>query len=539
MNKKYLQSSEHAWGTGATFEQFEVLGSYNPMHFVLRLSPDIHNRLSTVTPGIRHGDELDGETTLAFSTYFHETIHWWQHIGTNIGLLLSLSYPAQSHVNHTLLKGLLGQTGPVKSLMSYDLNVLGVNSNEDVNRVLNNHHDIEFGKLLMFFPLRAEQIAKRKYYECMGHSYVMLWSTLLWLLASTFDQNHHFIPDPRVWESHFLDLKKRKVEGYYWGSPIRVTPLGVRELFEGQARFSQIQYLYNASGRSLTWKDCDGLGLLSGVYIEAFKAFLVGTGSEWPSRIDDPIVGLFLLVCDVALNPTEGFPFDLINYEAFIISSDPGIRFYICSKMIGEKKKSLKTLVQKFNYDEYESGCCELCEMLKCPTPLDSARRVERWASSQDSLGALLSEESSFRFSDENQPVRVFFSQFIRFQQDKVKRPDYFCWPGFHSAGELCSEETSRLFMKHEALFTGGVDEIIRPRVYENKEGADVQAMFENFYAWNILYDLYRQWVMADGPFEYDYDWLTTRFEPAVMKNWACERFEAVYGVHPDNFQII
>jgi hypothetical protein len=32
----------------------------------------------------------------AMSTYLHETIHWWQHVGNTAGLFLSLTYPVQA-----------------------------------------------------------------------------------------------------------------------------------------------------------------------------------------------------------------------------------------------------------------------------------------------------------------------------------------------------------------------------------------------------------------------------------------------------------
>jgi hypothetical protein len=32
----------------------------------------------------------------AFSTYLHETIHWWQHVGSTIGLLRSLAARGES-----------------------------------------------------------------------------------------------------------------------------------------------------------------------------------------------------------------------------------------------------------------------------------------------------------------------------------------------------------------------------------------------------------------------------------------------------------
>lgn len=69
----------------------EAHGLYNAFHFVLRLSPLVHQRLSRLPTGPAMASGLDAETLQALSTYLHETIHWWQHIGTTHGLLKPLA----------------------------------------------------------------------------------------------------------------------------------------------------------------------------------------------------------------------------------------------------------------------------------------------------------------------------------------------------------------------------------------------------------------------------------------------------------------
>jgi hypothetical protein len=66
-------------------------GLYNSFQFVLRLSPEVHRRIDALPMRIVTGvSDFDG--VQAFSTYLHETIHWWQHVGSTAGFLLSLSY---------------------------------------------------------------------------------------------------------------------------------------------------------------------------------------------------------------------------------------------------------------------------------------------------------------------------------------------------------------------------------------------------------------------------------------------------------------
>jgi hypothetical protein len=67
------------------------LGTYTTEHFVLRLSPKVHELVDAVPSGVYAAGELDSATIQAFSTYVHETVHWWQHIGSTSGLVLSLA----------------------------------------------------------------------------------------------------------------------------------------------------------------------------------------------------------------------------------------------------------------------------------------------------------------------------------------------------------------------------------------------------------------------------------------------------------------
>ena len=90
-------------------------GCYSPLQFVLRLSPEVHRQLASLPSGIVRGN-ADSDSLQAFSTYLHETVHWWQHIGSTAGFMRSMSYPAQSHANFKHLRRLLEAIGPKKSI---------------------------------------------------------------------------------------------------------------------------------------------------------------------------------------------------------------------------------------------------------------------------------------------------------------------------------------------------------------------------------------------------------------------------------------
>ncbi|MBE9640628.1 hypothetical protein [Salipiger mangrovisoli] len=55
-------------------------GTYTTEHFVLRLSPRAHELVDAITR--QETDDYEtAELYQAYSTYLHETIHWWQHVG--------------------------------------------------------------------------------------------------------------------------------------------------------------------------------------------------------------------------------------------------------------------------------------------------------------------------------------------------------------------------------------------------------------------------------------------------------------------------
>ena len=549
LNKNLLSDQDEAWQLPSKFHScWNARGSYNPLEFVLRLRPDIHQALDTINPGIRSAGELEYSQIEAFSTYFHETIHWWQHVGSTIGLTLSFLYPAQSHVNYRHLKWFNQHVGQIKSIRKYNLAHAKPKSQETesdrkTNIILNNWHDIEFFRWLVIDPKRANEYLNDPYFECVGHSYKITIGSILWLLSSTIDPNFTIFPDPRNWEPEFQALKNKKQEGYFHGSQVRLSPIGAREIFEGQARFSQLQYLYSASGGNFSWDAFRSIGMLNGVYREAFDVFLKIAGVNWPDTPLAPAVGLFLLVCDIAINPTDGFPFDIDNLSFFVPSVDPGIRFLMLCNAIVEIKPSLLNAITKYSKEEYLEISELLCRKLAYRTPNTIAKNVTHWTKTHEGCKAILNEDASFDFKLENLPVRVFFARFLRFQIDKFSSPEFFCWPGIWSAGDrngLCSlERAEELFDEHRALFLDREDGDVYLRTFPDKNEQTALKTFNTFYSWNATYELTRQWIVEDGPFDLYFFWLTSKYSRQEMEEWAAKCFEQSYGIEISSFQIL
>ncbi|OKO80577.1 hypothetical protein [Bradyrhizobium sp. AS23.2] len=543
-NSDLMNSPEAVLEAPPTFAAcLNAHGLYNTMQFVLRLSPRIHQLLDAVPSGVYPRGEVDGETIVAYSTYLHETVHWWQHIGSTTGLIVSLCYPAQAHANLDALKEVVRRTGLNKSLLKWaeDAARSGTPSTDEgirnANTAVNNAIDVEFFKLFIMQPERAREINAEHYFECVGHSFRIAYTLALELIATAVDPDYVHIPDVTRWASHFDRLTSEQVEGFYYGTPIRVGPVGVRAIFEGQARFIQLQYLAFGSQKL----DCATLGdagYFEGIYGDAFRVFLKLTGAEWPDSIEDPLVGLFLLICDLAINPSAGFPCDIEDFHNFILDTDPGIRFgNLC--LAAKQSPELWTAVQNYSREEYVAVSEALMAACEYDHSLRGLEEVARWPEKVPAISELMAEKETFAFGVANLPVRVVLSHFIAFSIDKLAHPEFFCWAGAWMAGPRTSDEVQKMFLRHLSIYADrGDKEGIYPRDIPGKDQASVFQTLNMFYGNNLVYDLTRQWILQNGPFKYDYSWLTEN-PPAKYAEWANKQFEKLYGAHPDAVNIL
>jgi hypothetical protein len=514
------------------------------MQFVLRLRPDVHRELKMVPEGIIARSAVANPALWAYSTYFHEMIHWWQHSGSTLGLILSLSHPAQTHMNHRAMCQFIQAFGPQKSIRAFDERLVPSNYADaeavaNTHRIVNNFQDIEFARRWIVDPATAREFVRDPYFESVGHSLDIAWSGVNWLLSSIVDDGSAILPDVAGWETEFDRLRRQEAHGFYYGSPVGIPPLGAREIFEAQARFSQLQLLGGGADGRLTIDECSNRRMLDGVYGAAFKTFLALTNSHPPKYIHDPLVGLFLLVCDIALNPAEGFPFDISSFSSFIENVDPGMRFHRACGAIANRSPDLKGLIVDYSHAEYIQASATICTALGERTPVQITDYICGWADASDAIKKLLCEEKDFGFADANLPVRVLLARFICFQLDKQHAPEFFCWPGIWASGERADDRGRRLLNANAALFLDGEDGDVYPREWPGKSPEHVQRTFDRFYAWNVVYDLGRQWVLREGPFDLRYTSLTSKYRTSEIVEWAAHHFANSFGVDPRHFNVV
>jgi hypothetical protein len=459
--------------------------------------------------------------------------------------MLSLNYPVQSHATHFDLKTLVQEDGFKKSirLQARDLSERGPTGfgtpAGTANTIVNNHFDLLAFRAFTLGPAAAKDAVEDNLFENVGHAFHVTYDLTLGVIAATIDRNFAVIPNPIEWREGLQDLSERKIEGYYHGSPVGLWPIGAYEIFEGQARFSQIQYLSYACGHRLDFNDFKKFGLLSGKYVEAFEHFLRLTDSQWPQRANDPLVGLFLLICDLAINPGCGFPFPIAaSYETFIRDTNPADRFVLFSRLIALKFPAFKKAVVKCDRTEYATLVTELSLAARDYSILQIAQTFSGWFTRTGPLADLLREYETYKFEAGNFVIRHLLAHFLAFQKDKYRSPEFFCWPGAWMAGDRTSDSVRLLFEQHGALFVDKEeDDGVFARLQPNRNEAAVQRTFNQFYHNAVVFDLTNQWIGQAGSFNYDIEWLDSKHSHVEAKAFLRRQFISAFDLDPEDVQ--
>lgn len=521
-------------------------GSYETTRFVLRLSPKNHELMDKLEANAYGEGPIPWEAVQAYSTYIHETVHWWQHVGSTSGLLLSLSYFSQLHSTMNELQECLERFGPIKSLKRYTDQVLldeGWDAQEKLapaNFAVNNALDIFYYKSYALRPRRAiHWMIKDNHFEDIGYMYSIVYGQLIGLISDTIDPEFHFLPNLDHLSEETLRLHNEGHEGFVKNSKVRLPYVGLHAIYEGQARFIQLDFLNRVREEPLTCEEWQAEGYLSGIYVEAFESFLQHTETEWPSSLFDPIVPLFLLVCDLAINPTRGIPFDFSNLENLIHEVDVGTRFAEFCFAI-KNAPHLKFAIKKLSLEEYVEVSGELCKACHYDHPMVSLEEVVRWADEYPLVQQLMEEHRTFEFKPDNLNIRVFLSHYISMCKDKYEHPHFFCWPGAYMAGHSSDVVFRKVWLRHLSLFSDKADKDgIYPRKWPDRSEKAVMETFNRFYGTMAVYELTEQWILRDGPFNFDFRWMSDNYDEQSFIDWANGSFRKAFGVDLSAFKIL
>ncbi len=514
-------------------------GLYNSFQFVLRLSPEVHRKIKAFhNQGVKTIDGTSFENFQAYSTYLHETIHWWQHIGSTFGFIQSLIYPTQTYMNLSHAKDFISQIGKFKSIICWlekKSSTAPVEHQQIANIITNNYFDTEFFRLMMHSPSFVNKVINTPFFESQGHSAFITYGNVINLLERSIDieRDQSVFPKYDSWSDYFKELRDEKVDGYFYNGKVFVPKIGALHILEGQARFSQMQFLSSVLLHEVSFDFFKNEGMLFGQYIEAFNFFLEKIKKSYPEKLNDPIVSLFLLVCDLSLNPGEGFPLELRIDRNFIKSIDPGIRFLSFTDLISKNVDEYLKYLNNLDRREYFTLGNLLCEKCGFYTPSVVMRKILDWKESCPNIREVLRESENFEYQPLNLPIRILLSHFIKFTEDKFKFPEFFCWPGIHKVGESVKPEYMDVFNRNLALF---VDHPVKHGIYTgfksevNKETE--KRIIESFYQNNVAYNLFRHWITSKDDFEYEYTWLT---HDATLEEYIdfCDRtFKGLVGIN-------
>lgn len=521
-------------------------GSYETTRFVLRLSPRNHELVDKLVGGAFGEDSIPWEAIQAYSTYIHETIHWWQHVGSTSGLLLSLSYFSQCHSSIHELRETIQKFGPIKPLKRWTDQVLlkeGWAAQEKLasaNIAVNNALDVSYYKDYAYEPRKAiHRIINENHFEDIGYTYSIVYGQLIGLISDSIDPEFDFLPRLDRLNSETLRLYNERCEGFHKGSAVRLPPLGIHAIYEGQARFIQLDFLNRALSEPLSCDEWRKEGYLSGIYVEAFESFLKLTESDWPTSLCDPLIPLFLLVCDLAINPTRGFPLEIECHETLIHDVDVGVRFAeLCYAIKG--KPHLKTSIRNLSRDEYVDVSEELTEARGYDHPLSALHEVTRWVSNYQRVQELMEEYRTFEFKPVNINITVFLSHFIKMCSDKFENPQMFCWPGAYLAGDPSDNGMREVWLRHLSLFSDKADKDgVYPRKWPDRPEEAVMTTFHRFYSMMAIYELTEQWILRDGPFDCKFSWMSDNYDQNAFDSWANESFKKYFNVALSDFVII
>lgn len=519
-----------------------VRGEYDRRKFLLSLSSDIHEelQLSNGEPGQVFFSPVSSKKAQAFSVYLHETIHWWQHIGSFAGFMQTCIFPASIHLNFDRLEKILRVYGAKKSvfrLLEQEASKAFSPSIDDLNVIVNNMKDAEFFVAAIQFPTNLEIIANDKFYEGRGHSFGLAYTAVASALSG-FDAQFDVLPNPTAWQQSIQARKVERAIEYYYGSPVRVPPIGLNALFEGQARFSQMQYLYQASGATLEWDDFEEAGMFGEIYVEAFTLFLELTGIAFPDNVLSSEVGLFLIICDLAINPTDGFPLPIRSFETFVDDVDPGTRFLRLCRAVG-KNREISDAVKDFSEKDYLQVSTALCNLAHITHPNVALDAVLEWTLHSPNIDKIVREGNALKFENENMAMRLLVAKFVAFCKDKRSNPEFFCWPGAGMTESKAHARATSLFQDHQSLFTNRADKRgIYPRVIKGIDPQQCVDTLTQFYQWIVLYEITRQWILENGTFELSFDWLSDGDNEEVFQ-WANKLFQSSFGIRPDEFEIL
>jgi hypothetical protein len=486
------------------------MGDFDPLNSVVRLDDKVSQMLDARAAPNRNEVVPAGSPELrAFSTYLHETIHWWQHISTTAGFVHALSTASQASATIAYLS----QAGPAfpKPLTSVDLDSLSVN--HPIRLAVARWTEIEYGVSSLSVPRRfnilLQQGAGSSFYESLGHTLLLFQISTVAALARSFDPGYAGLPDATRWIP-FYDEFVRSQNTFFVPNQLIDLPLGMHHIMEGQARMSELQFR-SLTVNSMSISEAMNLNWLVGDYGVAFEQFLRYAELTQPDDFDDPVVSMFLLLCDIALNPSSGYPEPINPRRDFVRDFHPGIRFLRLCQQI-KRDKSLIKSVNRLSYDAYIKISQRLCERLDWLDPVAVGEKCLDAGQRMSGYQTLEEQAERCDFGIEDVPLRFYMSRHLEFLDLRTQCPHFYCWPGRYLAFTEKESDTAPYFNE---MLTWSMPPFVTSSATSGVQATNIARGNEearskftgHYFATQVCYDMIRQWISNPGDFAFKYNW--------------------------------
>ncbi len=504
-------------------------GSFDPLILSVTLTEKIQLGLSL-------DDDVTKERLFGWGTYLHENMHWYQCIGTTYGLFRLLSSMAQTHnifqysrrINDAILE---------KPLYQIVVNHPPDNSEfrRNLNIAVNTWMDIEFTNAFFESPDRhVDRIAHDHFFGGLDHGSLIYLGESLGLLVSCFpnsEQAERFHQDSRIIIDHGLENAKNH--------DIFVPPVGASDIMESAARISEIQYLQHSSGRKYSWSIYKRMGYLESKYLKAFNTFLQITRLNIGNDPCSSAVNLFLITCDIALNPSHGYPNVLSSWKDFIKEWHPGFRFFcICSYLANRKKLINEVAIN--TESEYKEMINEICNAIGYETPECVAAKCDKMLTK---CGAeiLVNQVDTYESDMPNFPVQYVVGKHVKAMRVRQRKPLFLAMPANYVEGDRDHQEAiDRLmeiltppFVRRD--YTG--IEPVLPR-YTNIDDKNLKSFHSTFSKWLIMLSLGRQLAAKKGPFKFAHPWTDSTKSEGELRSFVEDDFLKASGHALSNIKV-
>lgn len=495
----------------ASFQGSSQYGAFDPLNFMIRMSPQMQLTIRGNEHAVRGKADVSADLLSASGTYFHETFHWWQIVGTTFGFVDALSI--QSQANTTI--GVLQQYPPkqlVKPLCDVHMIDQQAIDGLPLNKAVNAWMDIEFAHALAHAPQRLGELQSRSFFESPGHSFYYLYHDFC-NLFSHYDAGHKLFPNPLEWLQALDALKAANTPSYARGAPCLAAELGMLDIMEGQARILELRYLARATGVQ-DWAYYEQAGYLGPLYRKALDYFSAQTGISVAQGPLSSAVNLFLLVCDIAMNPATGYPAQIRRHEWLYRDTHPGLRFTRLCLLIG-RFKGLADVIQTPDRANYDALSAELCRPFGWRTPAQIAQTITTQVDTIPTLSALRAQADSLDYGEQALHLELFLSLHLRHMRSKAESPEFFCWPDAffesNASGPLVAQLANanmQYFNRHTAPFEWfESDQKIHPNINLGQHETRREWVTVQYFLRRAALDVVRQLSAKVGPFDFSFFW--------------------------------